>query len=95
MNNAYEVYATSIPPAGDFPSQGDYYAPREIRQFISAKFNARLKVLCKNTNVSFLEIWKTGSFPKDMLPLSNFCPERSIVNPEIGSKKLDEALKLL
>lgn len=95
LNNTFTVYATSIPPAGDFPSQGEYFTPRAIRQFISAKFNARMKILCKNTCVSYLEIWTGGAYPKDVLPLSNFDPEGGYVKPEIGSLRLDMALKLM
>jgi hypothetical protein len=96
LNSSYTVYASSSPPTGIFPKKVDgYYVPREIRQVITAKYNAQLKIACKSLGIPYLEVWKLGAAPKDMLPASSFNKDLCHIRPEICRAQLDKALKTL
>ena len=89
LNRNYVVYACSVSPTGDY-SRGEceYYAPREIRQVITSKFNSRLKSVCAKKGVPLLEVWKVGASPKDMVPLAYFEADRKHIKGKIASNLL-------
>lgn len=96
LNTTYVVYAASVSPTGDCGDRDcDYFAPREIRQIITAKYNARLQVISRQKDIPYLCIWKIGAAPKDVYPLDLFEEDKYHIKAEIASKKLDEALKFL
>jgi len=94
LNSTYTIYSTTVSPTGDFiPNLDEYCVPREVRQVLTAKFNARLQILSKKENVPFLNIWKLGASPKDMVPIGYFEKDRCHIGIKMASNQLDKALK--
>jgi len=96
LSSSYTVYSTSASPTGDSKDVDDeYFVPREVRQVITAKYNARLQVLSRQVGVPYLNIWKMGAAPKDVCPLSLFEDDQCHIKAEKASEILDLALKTL
>ena len=96
LNTTYTVYGVSVSPTGECnDTECDYLAPREVRQVITAKYNARLQIISRQSGVPYLGIWKLGAAPKDVCPIDMFEEDKYHIKAEIASKKLDESLKFL
>jgi len=94
MNSIYKLYGCTVSPTGDFvDTTSEYRAPREIRQVVTAKYNARLQITCKEKGIPFLEVWKFGAHPKDMLSMKYF-EDGCHIKTKIASERLDKALEL-
>lgn len=96
LGSTYTVYGTSVSPTGNIEDiEYEYLVPREVRQVITAKYNARLQILSRQANVPYLNIWKIGAAPKDVCPLTMFEADKCHIKAEKASETLDLALKSL
>lgn len=96
LNSNYTIYASSVSPTGDFADTiSEYRAPREIRQIITAKYNARLKIECNKMGLPYLEIWKLGAHSKDMVPKGYFEADWCHIQVKMASNQLANCLKIL